>query len=107
MELDKLTQDAKLARLLAEATNAVTVDNGTCNLDATWFPLEKGQRSGPVVAALQAAGLQAGQTRWLGRGVMVQPPGGGQANQRAATNEALCDSLRRAGWPVLAYYQMD
>lgn len=107
MELSKLTQDAKLARMLAEATDRVTVDNGSCNMDATFFPLGKGERSGPVVSALCAAGLHAGPTRWIGRGVMVQPPTTGQANKRHASNQALCESLKRAGWPVLSYYQMD
>jgi hypothetical protein len=107
VDANKLTQDAKLARLLAEAANAVTVDNGTCNVDATFFRLEKGQRTGPVIAALAAAGLSAYEARWIGRGVMVTPPGQGQANKRHAANEALYSSLQRAGWPVSPYYQMD
>lgn len=107
MNAYKLTQDAKLARMLAEATNLVTVDSGTCNLDATFLPLEKGEHAKPVVRALNDAGLSASETRWIGRGVLIQPPGMGQANKRHATNEALCESLKRSGWPVLTYYQMD
>lgn len=107
VNLDKLTTDAKLARLLGEAASVVTVDNGTCNLDATFFRLCKGQRAEPVVQALSAAGLTATQTRWIGRGVLVQPPGSGQANKRHAANQALYQSLERAGWPVTPYYQMD
>lgn len=106
-DLTQLTQDAKLARLLAEATNAVTVDNGTANLDATYFRLGKGQRAAPVVVALRAAGLSANPTRWIGRGVLVQPPTTGQANRRHAANQAMYESLQRAGWPVLPFYQMD
>jgi hypothetical protein len=107
MEMRKLTIDSRLARLLAEATDHITVDNGSCNLDATFYPLGKGERAAPVVAAIQAAGLSASPTRWIGRGVMVQPPTRGQANKRYAANQALCESLKRAGWPVIAYCQMD
>lgn len=107
MDADKLTQDAKLARMLAEATELVTVDNGSCNLDATFFSLAKGERAEPVLRALALAGVSASQTRWLGRGVLIQPPGGGQANKRYAANQALYQSLQRAGWPVTPYYQMD
>lgn len=103
----KLTTDAKLARLLGEAACHVTVDNGSCNLDATFYRLDKGERAEPIAAAFRAAGLQASPTRWLGRGVMVQPPGVGQANKRHAANEAMCQSLQRAGWPVCGFYQMD
>lgn len=102
-----LTRDAKLARALAEAACGLTVDNGSCNLDATFYLLRKAERAAPVIAALQAAGLFAAETRWLGRGVMIQPPSTSQANKRHAANEALCESLRGAGWPVTAYYQMD
>jgi hypothetical protein len=107
VDVDKLTTDAKLARLLAEAADAVTVDNGSCNLDATFFSLAKGQRAEPIVRAFAAAGLSASATRWIGRGVMVQPPGSGQANRRHAANQALRESLGRSGWPVTCYYQMD
>lgn len=107
IDFDKLKQDARVAKLLAEATDAVTVDNGTANLDATFYSLGKGERAEPILRAFQAAGLQANATRWLGRGVMVQPPGGGQANRRHAANQALYQSLRGAGWPVSPFYQMD
>jgi hypothetical protein len=107
MELTKLKRDATLARALAEATAHVTVDNGSCNLDATFFPLDKGQRAEAVAKAFRDAGLSASPTRWIGRGVMVQPPGQGQANKRHAANEALYQSLSRAGWKVLPYHQMD
>ena len=107
IDLGKLTIDAKLARMLGEAASIVAVDNGSCNLDATFWRLGKAERAAPVVSALRAAGLAASETRWLGRGVMVQPPGDGQANKRHAANEAMYESLRRAGWPVSPYYQMD
>lgn len=107
MNLEKLTIDAKVARLLAEAADQVTVDNGTCNLDATFYRLEKGERAAPIIAAFRSAGLRASPTRWIGRGVMVQPPSLGQANKRHAANEALYSTLSGAGWPVCPYYQMD
>jgi hypothetical protein len=107
VNIQKLTQDAKLARMLAEATAHVTVDNGSCNLDATFYRLEKGQRAEKVAQALSAAGLSASPTRWIGRGVLISPPGTGQANRRHAANRALYESLQRAGWPVTPYYQMD
>lgn len=104
---EKLTSDARLARELAVAAEIMTVDNGTANLDSTFLRLGKGERAEPVVKALRAAGLSASETRWIGRGVMVHPPGAGQANKRHAANQALCDSLRGCGWPVSPYYQMD
>lgn len=107
VNLEQLTKDAALARSLAEAAETLTVDNGTANLDATFLRLQTGQRAEPVIAAFRAAGLSAGQTRWIGRGVMISPPGGGQANKRHAANEAMFESLRGAGWPVVPYYQMD
>ncbi len=107
LDLEKLRTDARLARVLAEAASIVTVDNGSCNLDATFYGLSKGERGGPIVSALQSAGLRASETRWLGRGVMIQPPGTGQANKRHASNQTLYDSLRRAGWPVTPFNQMD
>jgi hypothetical protein len=105
--LDKLTTDAKLARVLAEAADRATADEGTCNLDATFFQLAKGERAEPIVRALSGAGLRAYPSRWIGRGLIVAPPTSGQANKRYAANQTLCESLRRAGWPVLAYSQMD
>lgn len=105
--LVSLTRDARLARALAEAACGLTVDNGSCNHDATFYLLRKFERAGPVVDALRAAGLSANTAQWFGRGVMIQPPGSGQANKRHAANEALCESLRGAGWPVTAYHQMD
>lgn len=107
--LANLTRDATLAKALAETACQLTVDNGSANLDATFYMLRKAERAEPVINALRAAGLSASETRWLGmgRGVMVQPPCVGQANKRHAANEALCESLRGAGWPVVAYYQMD
>jgi hypothetical protein len=104
---DKLYSDAKVARLLAEAANIVAVDNGSANLDATFFRLTKGQRADAVVKAFRSAGLSADPTRWIGRGVMVQPPGTGQAGKRHAANQALYESLQRSGWPVTPFYQMD
>lgn len=107
IDTEKLTQDAKVARVLGEAASAATDDGGTCNLDATFYRLQKGERAGPIVSALQSAGLSAGPSRWIGRGVMVQPPGTGQAGKRYAANKAMYESLQRSGWPVLPYYQMD
>ena len=106
-DLEKLTADAKQAKSKAEAACDAATDGGSCNLDAVFFPLESGERAGPIVAAIQAAGLSASPTKWIGRGVMVQPPGFGQAGKRYASNEALCSSLRDDGWPVFQYYQMD
>jgi hypothetical protein len=107
VNIEKLTLDAKLARMLGEAAGIVAVDNGSCNLDATFLRLEKGERAAPVVSALRAAGLSASDTRWLGRGVMIQPPCDGQAGKRYAANEAMYESLKRTGWPVTPFYQMD
>lgn len=107
VNLKKLSSDAKLARLLGEAAGIVAVDTGSCNLDATFLRLDKGERSEPVVSTLRAAGLQASATRWIGRGVMIQPPSNGQAGKRYAANEAMYESLNRTGWPVTPFYQMD
>ena len=107
MDLEKLTADAKVARVLAEAASVTATDAGSSNLDATFFVLGKGQRAEPVIKALRSAGISAGQTRWLGRGLMLSPPGQGQANKRYASNQALYQSLQRSGWPVTPYYQAD
>lgn len=107
MNLTQLCADAKAAKFVAEIACQATDDGGTCNLDAVFFPLGKGVKAGPVVRAFREAGLSAGQTRWLGRGVMVSPPGTGQANKRYAANKALHQSLTASGWPVIAYHQMD
>lgn len=107
IDFDKLTADARTAKQVALIACQATDDGGTANLDATFFPLEKGQRAERVVAALAVAGLSAYQTRWFGRGVMVQPPGEGQGNKRYASNQALFRSLTASGWSVSPYYQMD
>lgn len=107
MNLERLTIDARVAKELALTAAALSEDGGSCNLDGTFLMLEKGQRSGPVVAALNAAGLAASATRWLGRGVMVSPPGAGQANKRYASNQALFKQMDAAGWRVVPYCQMD
>lgn len=106
-DFSKLTADARTAKQVALIACQATDDGGTANLDATFFPIEKGQRSAGIVAALRAAGLQASEARWLGRGVMVQPPGVGQGNKRYVSNQALYRSLAASGWPVTPYYQMD
>ncbi len=107
IDFAKLTADAKVARQAAVAACAAATDGGSANLDATFFCLPKGVRSATVVSAFHAAGLGASACRWIGRGVMVSPPGDGQAGKRYASNEALLASLRGAGWEVLGYYQMD
>lgn len=107
MNAEKLIADAKVARVLAEAASSVAADNGSCNLDGTFLPLAKGQRAEPLRKALAAAGLSARQTRWIGRGLMISPPGAGQAGKRYAANEALYQSLQRSGWPVCPFYQAD
>lgn len=107
MNFEQLAEDANRARNAAIKACNEADDGGTCNLDATFLPLEKGQRASKPLEALRRAGLSADATRWIGRGIMIQPPGCGQANKRYASNEALCASLRDAGWRVLAYHQMD
>lgn len=106
-DLSKLTADALTARAAAVAACNASDDGGSANLDATFFPLEKGQKAQPVADAFKRAGLSASEARWLGRGVMVQPPGTGQGNKRHASNQALHRSLSAAGWPVVPYHQMD
>lgn len=106
-DLAKLTKDAEKARRLAEEAASRATDGGSCNLDSTFFCLKKGERASGVVAAIKAAGLNAFATRWIGRGVMICPPGGGQAGIRYTSNEVLCRHLRESGWPVLFYCQMD
>lgn len=107
IDLEKLAVNCDAAKQAATAALEGVDDSGTCNLDATFFRLEKGVRSRAVVEAIRSAGLQAGETRWLGRGIMIQPPGDGMANRRSASNEALYNALVRAGWKVTLYYQMD
>lgn len=107
MDLKKLTQDCVAARSAAIKACGESDDGGTCNLDATFLPLEKGVRSSPVVDAIRRAGLSARVSSWIGRGVMIQPPGEGQAGKRYASNAALQSALADAGWGVICYYQMD
>lgn len=107
MDFEKLTRDAKVARIKAEAAAATTDDGGTCNLDAAFFALPKYDRGSKLVSALASAGLSAGVTRWIGRGVMVSPPGMGVANKRQASNEAFIKHMRECGYDVCGYYQMD
>lgn len=107
MDLKKLSVDCRAARQAALKASEHTDDEGTCNLDATVLRLEKGARSRAIVAAIEAAGLSARETQWIGRGIMIQPPGDGQANRRYVANEALYKALHEAGWSVTLYYQMD
>lgn len=107
MNLIKLTTDAAIARAAAMSACDRATDGGSANLDAAFLRLDKGDRSAPVIAALASAGLSASPARWIGRGVMIQPPGLGQAGKRYASNRALVESLMAAGWPVLPYYVLD
>ena len=107
MDFDKLTRDACQASRMAHIAAAATDDGGTCNQDAAFFPMQKGQRSAPCIEALRKAGLSAYASRWIGRGIMVYPPAAGQANKRAAANEAFTKSMSDSGWNVLPYYQTD
>lgn len=106
-DTEKLTADARAAVTKAQVACVAADDGGSCNLDATVLHLPKGQRAGPVIVALRAAGLSCDVTRWLGRGVMVSPPGTGQAGKRYASNQAFYQHMRAAGWPVCPYNQMD
>ncbi len=103
----KLTADARAARDAAIAAADASKDGGTCNLDACAFHLEKREPARQLVAALQAAGLSVYETKWLGRCVMVSPPGDGQADKRAKSNEAFIKHMRAAGWALAGYYQID
>lgn len=103
----KLTNDAVTAKLEAEAIAEDYPDTGSCNLDSAFFCLEKGQKSAPVVAAFEIAGLMASATRWIGRGVMVYPPTDACASRRHEVNEVFIHVMRKAGWPVIGYYQLD
>lgn len=107
MDTEKLTRDCITARALAIKASTENDDGGTCNIDGTFLTLEKGQRAEKILVAIKNAGLSANITRWIGRGIMINPPGEGQANKRYASNEALMSSLKSAGWRVLGYYQMD
>lgn len=107
IDLEQLKSDCRQARALALAACEAAEDGGSCNLDATFLQLEKGERSQPIVKAMLSAGLRGSTTKWIGRGILISPPGSGQAGKRYASNEALYASLNAAGWPVLAYYQMD
>ena len=107
MNHEEITMHAKVAKSLAEAACAASDDRGTCNLDATFWPLSKGEKAAPIIASLRRAGLSASESRWIGRGIFIQPPGAGMANKRYASNQALFSSLKAAGAPVLCYYQMD
>lgn len=107
MDIQKLLCDARAAKEAAVKKADAVEDSGTCNLDAAFIPLGKGQHSKPLVEALSAAGLGAYATRWLGRGVMINPPGMGQAYKREAANRVFIDTMIDRGWTVYGYYQMD
>lgn len=104
MDLEKLTQDCIRARSSAIQSGLSAGDGGSANLDAAFLPIGKGVRSAKVVDAVMRGGLRAHATTWIGRGVMIQPPGDGQAGRRYAANEALISSLASAGWGVIGYY---
>lgn len=105
--IQKLTDDCKMARNAALKSIVELSDGGTCNLDSTFLRIEKGVPTKKVLDAVVKSGLSAYPSRWLGRGIMISPPGTGQANRRMASNEALLHSLKNAGWPVSPFYQMD
>lgn len=105
--LKKLTDDCKMAKRVALKAIVELDDGGTCNLDSTFLAIEKGVPTKKVLDAVIKSGLMARPSKWLGRGVMISPPGTGQANRRMTSNEALLDSLKGAGWPVSPFYQMD
>lgn len=105
--IQKLTADCETAKRVALRAIVELEDGGTCNLDSTFLAIEKGVPTKTVLDAVTSSGLMARPSKWLGRGVMISPPGTGQAKRRMASNEALLDSLKSAGWPVSPFYQMD
>lgn len=107
MDFEKLTQHCIFARAAALKASDQTDDCGSANLDSTFLCLKKGERSAPYIRAIENAGLRAVPSRWLGRGIMITPPGSGQGNKRYASNRALMGHLSSCGVSVIAYQQMD
>ena len=107
MNLEKLTSDVRMAKAAGVLASITATDGGSANLDSAFLALAKGQRTAPVCAAIEAGGLSCSPSRWLGRGVMIAPPGFGQADKRYAANQAVVKDLRNAGWSVVPYCQMD
>ena len=107
-DIAQLFADIAHAKQVAETSTAHLQDGGACNLDSTFYPLAKGERSAPIVLAFARNGVHSFPLRWAGmRGVLATPPGSGCADRRYQSNECFLKTLQMLDWPVIGYYQLD
>lgn len=103
----KLRDDIRAA---LEATEYLeqTEDGGTCNFDSPVLYLDRW--NGKLVEQVaKEAGSSAFKWRW-GRtmlGWVISPRSSGQGNRRTRRAEAMRDELKKRGYSVDMYYQMD
>ena len=85
-----------------------TEDGGTCNFDAPVLDLPRWNESMIKRAAAEAGGFAFKWRR--GRkmlGWVISPRSSGQGNRRTRRAEAMRDELKKRGYSVGMYYQMD
>lgn len=107
IDLVALKESCKAARQMAIEASQFVEDGGPCNLDAIFLYLWKGAKSARVIEAINAGGLLAYKSNWLGNGIMISPPQIGQGNKNSIANEKIYYHLRDRGFQVSIYYQMD
>ena len=103
----KLRDDIRAA-LDATEWAEQTEDGGTCNFDSPVLYLDRW--NGKLVEqAAKEAGSSAFKWRW-GRttlGWVISPRSSGQGNRRTRRAEAIRDEMKKRGYDVGMYYQMD
>ena len=104
---------AELAEALKKASADAVIaaygeaDGGTCNFDSPTLTL-KGWPKAKVEQAAKAAGLRCFVWNCYGsKSYVFSVPVAAQANARTTAAEAMCKSLRTAGYDAGMYYQVD
>lgn len=108
IDLAKLTTDLiEAQRLALKAANA-SDDGGTCNMDGMYLRMAR-VKEDKAEAAINAAGLRGHKMRhsWFGVGYLINPNVPGQGNKRMYGAEAMTNYMRRAGYDVSDWSQMD
>lgn len=103
---EKLTTDLIAARDFA-AMFADENDGGTCNFDSAVIALPYWSVS-KVKEAFEKAGLRASACRSFGNSYyLIGGCYSGQGNRRTTMAEAVYEYLKKLGYQVSMYYQMD
>lgn len=101
---DDLKKGLEAAKIAVEANPE---DGGTCNFDSPMLLLPRWKESLVQQAAAEAGTHCFAHKMFSEKMYVFSARAGGQGNSRTRAAEAMCDSLKKAGYEAYMYYQMD